>query len=97
MPGCLVRSCVRPQGGETLWYRPTCRGADIVGRRVPVVEDVVTSGGQIAISTAAPRAMGARIEHAVGVIDRGEGGAAESAAEGITLRTLFSRQNLTRT
>src|ERR1041384_5548744 len=40
-------------------------GADIDGRRVLVVEDVVTSGGQIAVSTRQLRELGARIDHAL--------------------------------
>jgi orotate phosphoribosyltransferase len=43
----------------------------------------VTAGGQIAISAGQLRALGARIGHALGVIDRQEGGAAALAGDGI--------------
>ncbi|MGC4938075.1 orotate phosphoribosyltransferase [Kribbella sp. DT2] len=56
----------------------TCRlaeGAEIEGRRVLVVEDVVTSGGQIVLSTRELRALGADVREALCVIDREQGGA----------------------
>jgi hypothetical protein len=59
----------------------TCRlaeGADVTGRRALVVEDVVTSGGQIVLSTADLRAPGAEVREALCVIDREQGGAAAS-------------------
>ncbi len=37
----------------------------MAGRRVLVVEDVVTSGGQIVISTSELRKLGAQIAHAL--------------------------------
>src|SRR5262245_64931159 len=51
----------------------TCRlaeGVDLDGRRVTVVEDVVTSGGQIVASTGDLRALGAVVERAVCAVDR---------------------------
>lgn len=71
----------------------TCRlaeGADIAGRRVLVVEDVVTSGGQIVLSTAELRALGADIGEALCVVDRQQGGAQALAAEGIGLRSFLT-------
>jgi orotate phosphoribosyltransferase len=56
----------------------TCRlaeGAEIEGRRVLVVEDVVTSGGQIVLSARDLRALGADVREALCVIDREQGGA----------------------
>jgi orotate phosphoribosyltransferase len=85
----FVRKVAKPYG--------TCRlaeGAEVSGRRVLVVEDVVTSGGQIVISTRQLRELGARISDALCVIDRQEGGAETLAAEAITLHALFSRGDL---
>src|SRR3984957_3409491 len=70
LPCAFVRKAAKPYGTAKL-----VEGADIVGRRVLVVEDVVTSGGQIAISTRQMRELGGLVEHAVCVIDREEGGA----------------------
>jgi orotate phosphoribosyltransferase len=75
----------------------TCRlaeGAEVAGRRVLVVEDVVTSGGQIVLSTRDLRALGAEIDAALCVIDRGQGGGEALAAEGIRLLSLFTAREL---
>jgi orotate phosphoribosyltransferase len=61
---------------------------------VLVVEDVVTSGGQVVISTGDLRRLGAQVDHALCVIDRQEGGAAALAADGIKLRALLTRSDL---
>ncbi len=77
----------------------TCRlaeGGEIAGRRLLVVEDVVTSGGQIVESVGELRALGAHVEYAVCVIDRESGGGAALAAEGIELRALFAMSELER-
>jgi orotate phosphoribosyltransferase len=70
----------------------TCRlaeGGDIEGRRLLVVEDVVTSGGQIILSVRDLRNLGATVESAVCVIDRESGGVEALAAEGVNLSALF--------
>jgi orotate phosphoribosyltransferase len=75
----------------------TCRlaeGADVAGRRVLVVEDVVTSGGQIILSTKELRALGADIREALCVIDRQQGGQAALAAGDISLLSLLTSTNL---
>jgi orotate phosphoribosyltransferase len=71
----------------------TCRlaeGADVAGRRVLVVEDVVTKGGQIVLSTKELRALGAEISQALCVIDRQLGGAETLAADKIELLSLLT-------
>ncbi|MGW7487439.1 orotate phosphoribosyltransferase [Streptomyces sp. NPDC054786] len=85
LPCAFVRKQAKPYG--------TCRlaeGADIVGRRVLVVEDVVTSGGQIVLSSTELRALGADIRESLCVIDRQQGGAEALAAEGIGLLSLLT-------
>lgn len=55
----------------------TCKfaeGPEIKGKKLLIVEDVVTSGGQIVISTTDLRKAGAIVEKAVCVIDREAGG-----------------------
>src|SRR5215468_4594882 len=89
LPCAFVRKAAKQYGTARL-----AEGADVAGRAVLVVEDVVTSGGQIAISTKDLRALGARVEHALCVIDRQEGGAQALAAEGIALRALLTRSDL---
>jgi orotate phosphoribosyltransferase len=69
-------------------------GADIRGRRVLVVEDVVTSGGQVVRSAADLRGLGATVDAALCVIDREEGGRAALATAGIALHALLTRGDL---
>ena len=68
-PGVL-----RPQGGEDVRHVPARRGRRRRGRRLTVVEDVVTSGGQVVTSCGDLRERGAVVEHALCVIDREAGG-----------------------
>jgi len=89
LPCAFVRKTAKSYGTRRL-----AEGADLAGRQVLIVEDVVTSGGQIAISTRELRQLGARIDQALCVIDRQEGGREALAAEGITLAALLTRQDL---
>jgi orotate phosphoribosyltransferase len=71
----------------------TCRfaeGGEVKGRRLLLVEDVVTSGGQIIESARALRGEGAIISDVVCVIDREAGGVAAMAKEGLALTSLFT-------
>ena len=89
LPCAFVRKQAKAYG--------TCRlaeGADVAGRRVLVVEDVVTSGGQIVLSTADLRGLGAVVDTAVSVMDRGQGGAETLAQHGIALRALLTAGDL---
>ena len=75
----------------------TCRlaeGGDIEGRRLLVVEDVITSGGQVVLSTRDLRALGASVEHALCVIDREAGGKTHLAEAGVQLTPLFTMSAL---
>ena len=77
----------------------TCRlaeGADVAGRRLLIVEDVITSGGQVASSCEDLRRLGALVEHAVCVIDRGAGGRKLLRALGVQLHALFAKHELDR-
>ncbi|WBB71867.1 phosphoribosyltransferase family protein [Micromonospora sp. WMMD1128] len=91
LPCVFVRKAAKRYGTARL-----AEGAEVAGRRVLVVEDVVSSGGQVVLSTRELRALGARVDTAVCVIDRQEGGAEALAAEGITLRPLLTRADLDR-
>lgn len=91
LPCAFVRKAAKPYGTARL-----AEGAEVDGRRVLVVEDVVTSGGQIATSTQQLRELGACVDQALCVIDRQEGGAEALAHDGITLRSLLTRADLDR-
>ncbi len=89
LPCAFVRKRAKPYGTARL-----AEGAEVSGRTVLVVEDVVTSGGQIVISTGHLRELGAKVDAAVCVIDREEGGVTALAAAGVVLHALFTRTDL---
>lgn len=75
----------------------TCRireGVEIGGRVVAVVEDIVTTGGQIGLSTADLRAEGADVRYALAVVDREQGGHESLAKHGLDFRALFTASEL---
>lgn len=89
LPCAFVRKAAKPYG--------TCRlaeGADVAGRRVLIIEDVVTSGGQIVLSTADLRGLGADVREALCVIDRELGGAETLSAQGLQLLSLLTADDL---
>jgi orotate phosphoribosyltransferase len=71
----------------------TCRlaeGGAVAGRAVVIIEDVVTTGGQVIESARELRRQGAEITAVLCVIDRQAGGARALALEGLQLRSLFT-------
>ncbi|HEX5438463.1 MAG TPA: hypothetical protein VFW98_15025, partial [Gemmatimonadaceae bacterium] len=77
----------------------TCQlaeGGTVSGRRLLVIEDVVTSGGQVIASCQELRALGASVDHAVCVIDREAGGRAALSDIGVELHALFTKSELER-
>lgn len=75
----------------------TCQlaeGMEVAGLRLLIVEDVVTSGGQVVASSEDLRKLGAVVSHAVCVIDRQAGGGSALGAAGIELRSLFTKSDL---
>jgi orotate phosphoribosyltransferase len=89
LPAYFVRKQAKKYGTEQL-----CEGGTVAGRRLAIVEDVVTTGGQIVLSAQDLRSAGAVVEHAVCVIDREGGGSDVVAAEGMTLHALFAMRDL---
>jgi orotate phosphoribosyltransferase len=89
LPTLFVRKAAKEYG--------TCRlaeGGEVEGRRLAVIEDVVTSGGQVIESCRALRDRGAEIAGVLCVIDRESGGSEALAAEGLELRSLFTMSQL---
>ncbi len=75
----------------------TCRlaeGGEVEGRRLFIVEDVVTSGGAVLDAVTELRRRGATIEQAVCVIDRESGGVENLADNGVALQALFTMSEL---
>ena len=89
LPALFVRKEAKTYG--------TCRlaeGGEIEGRRLLVVEDVVTSGGAILDGARELQALGAVLDRVVCVIDRESGGKENLAAAGLTLDALFTMTEL---
>jgi orotate phosphoribosyltransferase len=92
LPALFVRKQAKEYG--------TCRlaeGGEVTGRRLTLVEDVVTSGGQVKISGNDLRERGGVVSHALCVIDREAGGRESLQAGGIELVPLFRMSELTST
>lgn len=73
----------------------TCQfaeGLEIKNKKICIIEDVITSGGQVLISTQDLRQMGAQIENVLCVIHRGGASAEAKLKEvGLRLHPLFIR------
>jgi orotate phosphoribosyltransferase len=69
-------------------------GGELEGRRLCIIEDVVTSGGAILDAAVELRARGAVLGPVVCVIDRESGGTEKLAADGLSLSPLFLMHEL---
>ena len=89
LPAYFVRKEPKKYGTERV-----CEGGEVAGRRLVIIEDVVTTGGQIVLSAQDLRSEGAVVQHALCVIDREGGGADVIGSEGIALAALFTMREL---
>jgi len=89
LPARFVRKEAKTYGTCML-----AEGGDIEGMRLLVVEDVVTTGGQVLLSTADLRERGAKVDTVLCVIDRESGGTEAFAAQDLELRSLFRMSDL---
>jgi orotate phosphoribosyltransferase len=69
-------------------------GGEVAGRKLVLIEDVVTSGGQIKASARALRDLGADIVRVVCVIDREEGGRENLAVDNLDLHAFLTMTQL---
>ena len=89
LPAAFIRKEAKKYGTAQL-----AEGTEIAGKRVTVVEDVITTGGQVVISTNDLRSLGAHVEHVLCVIDRSADEGAALTAEGLTMHALLTRAQL---
>ena len=91
-PGCpalFVRKKAKEYG--------TCKlaeGPDVAGRRVTLIEDVITTGGAVRDATRALREAGAIVEHVVCAIDRSPEGENPLADVGLEVRPVLTKAQL---
>lgn len=75
----------------------TCQfaeGLDIKNKTVCVIEDVITTGGQVVLSTADIRSLGAKVQHVLCVIHRGPAFPEPKLVEvNLDLRPLFMKSD----
>lgn len=90
-PCLYVRKATKPYGTSNL-----VEGGFTPGKTAVVVEDVVTSGGQVVTSVQQMRDLGLVVTDAICVIDRQQGGADNLAAIGCALRSVFTMTELER-
>ncbi len=75
----------------------TCQfaeGFEVKGKKLCVIEDVITTGGQVALSTEDLRKLGAKISHVLCVIHRGDGQEPKLAALDLEMKALFNMKEL---
>lgn len=75
----------------------TCKlaeGPEVAGRRVTIIEDVITTGGAVRDATNALRAAGAIVETVVCAIDRSPAGENPLADVGLEIRAVLTRAQL---
>jgi orotate phosphoribosyltransferase len=89
LPTRFVRKQAKSYGTRML-----AEGGDLDGLRIVVIEDVITSGGQVIESCRALRARGAIIAGVVCVIDRQAGGVENLAREDLEMHALFTMSDL---
>jgi orotate phosphoribosyltransferase len=86
LPALFVRKKAKEYG--------TCKlaeGPDVAGRRVTLVEDVITTGGAVRDATRALREAGAVVEVVVCAIDRSPGDANPLADVGLEVRPVLTK------
>ena len=67
IPSRFIRKQAKDYGTRRL-----CEGGEVKGKKICLIEDVITTGGQVIKSTEELRALGAEVSHVLCVIFRGE-------------------------
>ena len=89
LPALFVRKKAKEYGTAKL-----AEGPDVRGRRVTLVEDVVTTGGAVRDATRALRDLGAVVEVVVCAIDRSPEGENPLADVDLEVRPVLTRADL---
>ena len=89
LPVAFVRKEAKAYGTAKL-----AEGAEVIGRRVLIIEDVITTGGQAATSGAHLRETGAIVDTALCVVDRSGGDRSVLDAAAISMTALFASDEL---
>jgi len=89
LPLCFVRKKAKDYGTQKF-----AEGPNVERKHICLVEDVITTGGQIIESAMDLRSIGAIVENVICVIDRSEGKNEKIKAAGLQYRALFTMEEL---
>ena len=89
IPAIFVRKTAKEHGTAKL-----AEGIGFTSKKVCIIEDVVTTGGQIVMSATDLRQLGADIEYVLCVIERDIKGRENLRKEELELRSLFTMEEL---
>ena len=89
LPALFVRKQAKTYGTGRL-----AEGADVAGKKITLIEDVITTGGAVRDATPALRAEGARVAVVVCAIDRSENGGGHLAEIDVDTRRVLTKGEL---
>ena len=89
LPLFLVRKEAKKHGTQS-----QVEGTDIRGKRVIIVEDVITTGGSVLSAIEAVRSAGAEVVKVVAIVDREQGGREAFKQAGIRYEPIFSIRDI---
>jgi orotate phosphoribosyltransferase len=89
IPAVFVRKKAKEYGTRRL-----AEGAEVAGRRITLVEDVITTGGAVRNASEALRAAGATVATVVCAIDRSEAPGQALADAGLNTLAVLTRADL---
>jgi orotate phosphoribosyltransferase len=88
LPCVFVRKSAKDYG--------TCKfaeGLEITNKKLCIIEDVVTTGGQVFLSASDLKNAGALVKDVLCIIDRGENSKTKMLDKGLNLKSLFIRSD----
>jgi len=90
LPAAFVRKKAKEYGTSKF-----AEGAEVKNKQVCIIEDVVTTGGQIVLSATDLKTLGAKTKYVLCVIERDPKSREILGKEGLELRSLFTMEELT--
>jgi orotate phosphoribosyltransferase len=89
LPALFIRKQAKAHGTRRL-----AEGGDVRGRRVVLVEDVITTGGAVVAAASALREGGAAVDTVICAIDRSDHGSGLLAEQGIAVAAVLTKHVL---
>jgi len=89
LPAIFIRKQAKTYGTGCL-----AEGADVTGKRITLIEDVITTGGAVHDATLALRAQGARVTVVVCAIDRSDTVGGQLTDVDVDTRAVLTREQL---